>query len=231
MRPTRRPDLDRLARAPVRTPALSSLTARERGLVASLRTPRQVQRWLRALPYNWEATLRTFRGVVARGRAHCLEAVFLAAAVLEHHGYPPLVLDIESDDGLDHVLFLYRHEGRWGTVARSRDFGLHGRPAVFRDLPSLVRSYMDAYVDGTGRVNGYGVANLDALTRADWRLSTRSVWQVERALIDMRHYPLAMGERRYKRALRRFQAFKGSGVAVSRHTMRALYGEQVKYWW
>jgi hypothetical protein len=227
----RLPSLEALRAAPVRTPPLSTYTPAERRLIATLRTPRQVQRYLRALPYNWEHTLRSFRGAVAVGRAHCLEAVLFAAAILEHHGYPPLALDIESDDGLDHVLFLYQHRGRWGTVARSRDYGLHGRPAVFPSVPALVRSYMDAYVDGTGRVNGYGVAQLDLLTSADWRLSTHNVRRVEQAFIDMPHAPLAMGERRYQRALRRFQAFKARGTPVTRRSMRALYGEQVRRWW
>ncbi|HMN08976.1 MAG TPA: hypothetical protein PKC83_09350 [Gemmatimonadaceae bacterium] len=228
--PMRRPDLERILSAPVRTPSPAAYTRRERRLIARLRTPLQVQRYLRSLPYNWEHTLRSFRGSVAAGRASCLEAVLFTAAILEHHGYPPAVLDIESDDGLDHVLFLYRHDGHWGTVARSRDYGLHGRPPVFRSIPALVRSYMDPYVDGSGRLNAYGVAHLDALTPADWRLSRRSVWRVERALIDMPHVPLLMGERRHQRVLRRFQAFKASALPVNRRTMRTLYGEQVRHW-
>lgn len=224
-------DLDRLAALPRRTPPLAAYTRRERQLIAALRTPRQVQRFLRELPYNWENTQRTFRGAVAAGRAHCLEAVLFAAAVLEHHGYPPIVLDIESDDGLDHVLFLYRQAGRWGTVARSRDYGLHGRPPVFGSIRAVVRSYMDPYVDGSGRLNGYGVAHLDALTPANWRLSPRSEWRVERALIDMPHFPLPMGERRYQRALRRFLAFKATGAPINRRTMRKLYGPPVAHWW
>jgi|JI8StandDraft_1071087.scaffolds.fasta_scaffold17630_3 hypothetical protein len=227
----RRPNLDALRAAPVRTPPLTAYTPAEQRLIATLRTPRQVQRYLRSLPYNWEHTLRSFRGAVAAGRAHCLEAVLFTATVLAHHGYPPTVLDIESDDGLDHVLFLYERDGKWGTVARSRDFGLHGRPPVFRTIPALVASYRDAYVDGTGRVNGYGVAHLDALTPADWRLSEKNVWRVEQALIDMPHYPLPMGERHYQRTLRRFLDFKASGKSVTRRTMRVLYGTQTKNWW
>ncbi|MEO6444454.1 MAG: hypothetical protein ABIZ91_07260 [Gemmatimonadaceae bacterium] len=210
---------------------LSRYTPAERRLIATLRTPRQVQRYLRKLPYNWEKTLRTFRGAVEHRRAHCLEAVLFAAAILEHHGYPPTVLDIESVDGLDHVLFLYRHDGRWGTVARSRDYGLHGRPPVYRTPQALVRSYMDPFVDGSGRVNAYGTANLDVLVRADWRLSRRNVWSVERALIEMPHTPLLMPDARYERMLARYMPFKASGKAQSRREMRRLYGDQVERWW
>src|SRR5205823_1195315 len=121
----------------------------ERRLLARLRTPLQVQRYLNQLPYNNEpggrATLRSFRGVVRQGCAHCLEAALFAAVALEQSGYPPLVLSFESIDELDHVVFLYRHGGRWGSVARSRDPGLHGRKPVFATPRALAMSYMDPY--------------------------------------------------------------------------------------
>lgn len=227
----RHSELIRLQSLPTRTPALGAYTAVERALIQRLKTPQQVQRYLRSLPYNWEATLRAFRGSVAVGRAQCLEAVFFAAAVLEHHGYPPTVVDIESDDGLDHVIFLFQREGKWGSIGRSRDYGLHGRAPVFSSVAALVRSYMDPYVDGSGRINAYGVAHLDALSPADWRLSARSVWRMERALIDMPHTALPTAERRYTRALRRYTAFTASGTPTNRQTMQRLYGAQVRHWW
>jgi len=104
-----------------RTPPRAAFTPAERRLIATLHTPRQVQRFLREFPYNWEKTLRTFRGVVASGRAHCLEAVLFSATVLEQHGYPALALDLESQDGLDHVLFIYREEYYDAAKARAED--------------------------------------------------------------------------------------------------------------
>jgi hypothetical protein len=112
---------------PTAPPPRAAFTPGERRLVDRLRTPLAVQRWLNALPYNTEPggeTLRTFRGVVARGTAHCLEAALFAAVVLEQHGHPPLLLSFESQDRLDHVIFIYRGDGGWGSVARSRDPGL-----------------------------------------------------------------------------------------------------------
>lgn len=205
-------------------------TRRERRLIAQLRTPRAVQAWLRELPYNWEATFRTFRGVVQHERAHCAEAMLFACAVMSAHGYPPLVLDLESQDGLDHVLFLYRERGRWGTVARSRDEGLHGRKPVFRTLPALVRSYMDPYVDGEGRLVGYGVTNLDTLVRRDWRLAIHSVWVVERALIAMPHTPIHMPDARYERALRRFRRFKAAHPTPTASDWRKHLTPQDRFW-
>lgn len=184
---------------------------REWAVIRKLRTPKQVQDFLRDLPYNWEKngeTLRTFRGVVCHGEAHCLEAALAAATILEQHGYPPIFLDLESQDNTDHVLFLFRHKGRYGTVARSRDFGLHGRKPVFRTVRDLAWSYVDPYVDGSGRVTGYGVFDLRTLRRCDWRLSERNVWAVEQALIHFPHKKLRSSDRRFREMLRRFRAFK-----------------------
>src|ERR1051326_9148361 len=163
-------------------PTLDSFTARERRIIRRLRTPAAVQRFLNRLPYNDEpppgrATLRSFRGVVRHGTAHCLEAALAAAVILEQHGYPPLVLSLESIDELDHVIFVYRRRGRWGSIARSRDPGLHGRRPVFRTPRALALSYVDPYVDFSGRVIGYAVVDLrDLLADYDWRLSEQNVW-------------------------------------------------------
>jgi hypothetical protein len=192
-------------------PGKEAFRPKEWSVVQKYRTPRQVQQFLRELPYNWEKkqeTLRTFRGVVGHWQAHCLEGALTAAAILEQHGYPPRLLDFESQDKLDHVLFLFRRRGRYGTVARSRDAGLHGRRPIFRTIRELVMSYVDPYVDGSGRITGYGVFDLRTLRNCDWRLSPRSVWAVERALIKFPHKKLKTSERRYRAMLRKFLAFR-----------------------
>ena len=188
-------------------------TPREKRLVARLRDPRAVQAYLNALPYNQEpggrATLRSFRGVVREGCAHCLEAALFAAVVLESHGYPPLLLSFESIDELDHVIFVYRHNGRWGSIARSRDPGLHGRKPVFATPRALARSYMDPYVDFTGRVTGYVVVNIAALMGDyDWRLTDKNVWKVERTLLGHPHRALRSSDGRVNRLRERYRAFR-----------------------
>ena len=140
--------------------------------------------------------------------AHCMEAALAAAVILEQHGYPPLVLSIESIDYLDHVMLVYRRGGRWGSVARSRDPGLHGRKAVFRTPRDLVLSYVEPYVDSTGRILGYAVVDLRRLGAYDWRLATRNVWKAERLLQECPHYPIRTSDRRIDRLRRRFQAFQ-----------------------
>ncbi|HEV8594904.1 MAG TPA: hypothetical protein VGR51_05175 [Thermoplasmata archaeon] len=188
-----------------------AFTANERGVIDRCRTPYLVQRWLKSLPYNHELkgeTLRTFRNVVSFRTAHCLEAALSAATILEQHGYPPLLLDLESIDDLDHVLFLYRQNGRWGTVAKSRDPGLFGRKPVFRTIRDLAADFFAGYVDHTGRINGYGVLDLRTLKGVDWRLSVRNVWAVQDALIKMPHHRIRMPDAAYAYWHDRYERYK-----------------------
>jgi hypothetical protein len=194
-------------------PPLAAFTSRERRVIQRLRTPSAVQRFLNALPYNTEppparATLRSFRGVVARGTAHCLEAALSSAVILEQHGYPPLVLSFESIDHLDHVIFVYQTTTGWGSVARSRDPGLHGRRPVFATPRALALSYVDPYVDYTGAVTAYAVVDLRLLGTYDWRLSERNVWKVERMLLEYPHRAIASSRERIDRLRRQYVEYR-----------------------
>jgi hypothetical protein len=206
-----------------------AFTRRERALIARLRTPAAVQAYLNVLPYNQEphgrATLRSFRGVVRHGCAHCLEAALFAAVVLESHGFPPLVLSFESIDQLDHVIFLYRQRGRWGSIARSRDPGLHGRKPVFATPRALALSYFDAYIDYTGRVKGYAVVNVAReMGSYDWRLAAGNIWKVERMLLDFPHRRIASSNERVRRLRDRYRRYR------ARFGRKPLYYRGMERW-
>jgi hypothetical protein len=191
----------------------TKFTPRERRLIARLRTPLAVQRYLNNLPYNQEphgrATLRSFRGVVRHGCAHCLEAALFAAVVLEGHGYPPFVLSFESIDELDHVIFVYQRRGTWGSIARSRDPGLHGRKPVFATPRALALSYFDPYIDFTGRVTGYAVVNVaQEMGDYDWRTADTNIWKVERMLLEHPHRRITSSDRRVDALRVRYRAYR-----------------------
>lgn len=199
-------------------PNKEDFTRDEREIIKAHRTPRTVQKFLSSFPYNRErngATLRSFREVVKRGEAHCLEAALVATVILEQHGYPPLLLSFESQDKLDHVVFVFKEKGLWGSVGRSRDIGLHGRKPVFKNIRQLVWSYFDPYIDKTGRILGYGVTDLNALGNYDWRFSSRNVWKVENHLREIPHTPLKSSDRRYEKFLARYKEFKKTNPTES----------------
>jgi hypothetical protein len=192
-------------------PDKQSFTKKEWRIIQSLKTPYRVQRYFSAMPYNWEregGTLRSFREVLKRNEAHCLEAAVGAAVILEQHGYPPLLMDIESVDLLDHVIFVFQHDGLWGSIGRSRDIGLHGRRPLFRSLRDLTWSYFDPYIDYSGRITGYGLANLNDLGNYDWRFSAKNVWKVEEYLRVIPHRSIRSSDRRYKEWHERYKEFK-----------------------
>ncbi|MDQ2974071.1 MAG: hypothetical protein M3R69_01515 [Acidobacteriota bacterium] len=194
-----------------RAPARESFTKREWRLIQSLRTPAKVQRFLSSMPYNWErdgGTLRSFREVVKRNEAHCLEAAVGAAVILEQHGYPPLLLDIESQDLLDHVIFVFQQDGLWGSIGRSRDIGLHGRKPLFRSLRDLTWSYFEPYVDLTGRIKGYSLTSLYDLGNYDWRFSSRKMSKIEDHLRELPHKRIRSSDKRYKQLLARYKKYK-----------------------
>lgn len=194
-----------------RPPSLR-FTRAERHIIRGCPTPAAVQAFLNRLPYNTEpppdpATLRSFRGVVRHRTANCIESALSAAVILEQHRFPPLVMSLESIDELDHVIFIYRARGGWGSVARSRDPGLHGRRPVFRTLRALALSYVEPYVDRTGAVKAYGAVDLRVLGAYDWRLATTNVWRVERLLFEIPHRPIRSSARRITRLRRRYVAY------------------------
>ena len=192
-------------------PPREAFTARERELIERLNTPAKVQRWLTALPYNWEkdgGTVRSFREVLKRREAHCLEAAVGAAVILEQHGYPPLLLSLESRDLLDHVVYVFKQDGRWGSIARSRDIGLHGRKPIFRSLRDLVWSYFDPYIDMTGRIKGYALTSLYELGNYDWRFNVRNMHKIEDHLRAIPHKKLRSSDRRYEYWHERYKKYK-----------------------
>ena len=147
-----------------------------------------------------------------------MEAALTAAVILEQHGWPPLVMSFESIDELDHVLFVYRRNGRWGSIGRSRDPGLHGRKPVFATPRALALSYVDAYIDFTGRITGYAIADLRDVGNYDWRLAPGNVWKVERMLLQLPHRPIRSSDARIDRLRKRYREY------------RATYGRKPVYY-
>ena len=164
-------------------------------LIARLRTPLAVQRFLNALPYNTEpppgrATLRSFRGVVrhrhgalpgsgARRRRDPRAARLSPAR-------PQLRIDRRARSR-DLRLSPERPVGIGRAIARSRAARAQGglRDAT-RARAQLRRSVRRLH----GRVTGYAVVDLRTLGDYDWRLSERNVWKVERVLLDYPHRPI-----------------------------------------
>jgi hypothetical protein len=134
---------------------MSFLTEFESHLPSSLRkqlrqlnTPFAIQNYLDSFPYIGEERDRSPLNVMLDGQGHCLDGGFLAALCLWRIGFQPLLIDIVPYPGEDddHVLALYKIEGRWGALAKSNYINLGFREPVYKSLRELVMTYFEHYI-------------------------------------------------------------------------------------
>ena len=102
-------------------------------LLSGLDTPVKIQAFLDTCSYVAEYDNRCPARVLAERRAHCLDGGLFGAMALRRLGYPPLVVDIFPDPGMDddHVLAIFKVNGRYGAVAKSNFVGLRYREPVY----------------------------------------------------------------------------------------------------
>jgi hypothetical protein len=195
----------------------------ERKIFRRLSTPARIQAFLdHELGYNLEPdgdTCYSPRRVLRDRVAHCMEGALFAAAALRMLGYPPLLVDLEAVRDSDHVLAVYRIDGRWGAVAKSDYSGLRSREPVYRTLRELAMSYFEHYFNPAGEksLRTYSrPVNLKQFDRWDWMTSEDNVWAVPNHLVDIPHVRLitpAM-ERRLARMDKRLYAAGRLGGAA-----------------
>ncbi len=153
----------------------------------TFKTPRDVQNYLDDTPYSPEDRNRCPVNVVKDRWAHCLDGGLFGALGLRTLGYLPIIVDLQSDEGLDddHVLAVYRLNGLWGAVAKSNFNGLRLREPVFRSLRELAMSYFEDYfnVDGVKSLRFYTVPlDLSSLDKFDWMSKDTGADKIEQIL-------------------------------------------------
>lgn len=174
----------------------SDFTAAERRLLAPLRTPTAIQRFVDELDYNHEPsgpTLRSPRRVLRDRTAHCMEGALLAAAALRVHGDPPLLLDMEAVRDDDHVVALFRHHGHWGAIGKSNFSGLRFREPVYRTIRELVMSYFEHYFNDDAEKTLRRYSRPVSLTRFDgigWMTAEADLWAIPEHLVAIPHTPV-----------------------------------------
>ncbi len=123
-------------------------TKEELNIIKMYNTPEKVQKFLDSLKYNFEndgiETFRSLRGIIKHKKAHCFEGAVSAASIMSQHGYQPLIICMEASD-IDHNIFVYWLDGKVGSIAKSRQAELHGRPPIFETYDDLVMSYYPHY--------------------------------------------------------------------------------------
>jgi len=131
------------------------LPAKEYKILKKLNSPVKIQNFLNELAINFEPdgdTVLSPMSVLEKGVCHCMEAAALAALALRVHGYPPLVMRLIANDfDFDHVVTLFKRDGKWGAISKTNHAVLRYREPVYNSVRELAMSYFHEYFDDTGR--------------------------------------------------------------------------------
>ena len=168
---------------------------RELRALRALRSPQGIQRTLDTMPYHLASTAWSPRRVLRERTAHCLEGAIFAAAALRVLGYPPLLLDLEAVQDVDHVIAVFRERGHWGAIAKSNFSGVRYREPIHRTLRELAMSYFEGYINLRGDRTLRAFSRPVNLARFDrlhpgWMTSEANLWWIPEHLVDAPHTPL-----------------------------------------
>lgn len=159
-------------------------TARERRILAGLRTPEHIQRFLDELPYDKKGGAASPRAVMRNGKAQCYSGVLFACAALRELGHSPRLMwiDAVTDDG--HCLALYQNGSLWGSIAKSNYTTLRSREPLYPYL-ALGLSYFEGFFNQYGKrtMRGFTVPiDLEKFEPRGWRFSEGSLPYIDRAI-------------------------------------------------
>lgn len=146
-----------------------------------------------SLKINFDAgadTCSSPAAVLVRGSAHCIEAALLAAAALKLNNQPPLLLDLVSDRrDFDHVVCLFKQNGRWGAFSKSNHHALRYRDPIYKSVRELAISYFHEYLNPQGFKTLRSYSKPFNLNQYDdsWMTADFDLWTIADDLNDSPH--------------------------------------------
>lgn len=181
----------------------TGFTKSELRVLNTLSTPQRIQDFLDTnLRYNTESrgeTCKSPRHVLRTRTAHCIEGAMLAAAALRMHGMKPLIVDLAAKRDYDHVICVFRQQGKWGAISMSRYHTLGWRDPVFNSLRELALSYFVFYNNQQGTKTLHSYSNPVDLSRFDkngWMTSDDNQWDIANYLFMVKHHQIISDEHR-----------------------------------
>lgn len=173
------------------------LNEQEVRMLKSLNTPAKIQDFLNRIPINFEENGDTFfspRVVLRNWKAHCVEGALFAAAVLRINGEKPLIVDLTATKkDLDHVICVFKRNGRWGAIGKTNHAVLRYREPVYKNIRELVMSFFHEYFDDNGKktLRAYSLpVNLSRFDYLNWISSEEHLWEIDEYLDTIKHFPI-----------------------------------------
>ncbi len=161
-----------------------------------LNSPARIQTYINSLPFNFERggdTCHSPLSVIKMHTAHCMEGAMLAAAILWFHGEKPLLLDLrtkQNDD--DHVVALFKRNGKWGAISKTNHSVLRYRDPVHKSPRELVMSYFNEYFLDNGEKTLRDYSSPFSMLRygKKWLTQETNLWNIYRDLDKFRHFSI-----------------------------------------
>ena len=192
-------------------------TARERRILAGLRTPARIQMFLDELEYDEKAGLASPRVVMRTGKAQCVSGVLFAAAALRELGHPPRLMYIEAVTDDSHCLAVYEIGGLWGSVAKSNFTTIRSRDPIY-PYESLWLSYFEGYFNQYGKrtMRSFTVPiDLERFERRGWRFAEDELLDIDRA-IDLAPKAWVLPRQRTKHLSKVSELLRNAGLLGSK---------------
>jgi hypothetical protein len=149
-----------------------------------------IQLYLNKLPYNPDYITKSPKRVMIEKTANCFEGALFAAAALRYLGYPPLIVDLVAYNDDDHVIAVFKKNGRWGAIAKSNFTTLRFREPVYRTIRELIMSYFDFYFNTNGdkSLRNYSrPLNLSRFDKSNWMTTDDDLGFIGDYLFKIKH--------------------------------------------
>lgn len=168
---------------------ITCLTPSQKKTFTSLNNPSAIQQYLDSIPYRVEDDNFCALSVFRDGKAHCFDGSLFAAAALSQIGFQPVVVQMLPENDDDHMLSIYKRNGRFGALAKSNYVGLRSREPVYGSIRELVMSYFNDFynLNSMFSLRAYTLPmNLKYFDRYDWMASDAGAQVIVKRLHDIR---------------------------------------------
>ena len=172
-------------------------TKKEIALIKKLNTPAKVQDYLNTLEFNFEESGQTLKSPILTMRsnsAHCIEGAILGAYILSRHGFPPLILHLQTIKGdFDHVITIFKKHGYFGALSKTNHAVLRYREPVYKNIHELVLSYFHEYFLDTGikTLRKYSKPLNLGVFEDGWEKEESDLFGIDEELDNVKHYDIA----------------------------------------
>jgi len=126
-------------------------------------------------------------------KANCIEGAVFAAAALRFHGHPPLIADLTSVRDDDHIIAVFKKNGHWGSIGKSKYPILTYREPIHKNMRELALTFFEEYFNFYRQKTMRGFSNPVDLSRFDklnWMTTEKNLFFIERYLYKVKHKKL-----------------------------------------